>query len=219
MLVGGVASTLGSLTGNEKLSKIGSKLGLLGGATGFASGAINAASGSTVLERAKAGMTTLSDAFGKGWDKITGTVTMKAAPAEQTISAGKAPQPETGNIQAAIKAKTGDQPKGLLASLGLDGKDLMYMASGAAGALGTSDGDAMKDKTNLEREQWETKQSNANSNVYLFDANNPAQVQEAQRRKALGQPVQQVSNTNINPFNTGRSPTYTPPRVGLLGAV
>ena len=77
LIAGSVMTGLGAITGNKKLSRIGSVLGIIGGVAGFASGAMTAAGNAAaagqefgVLDAVKAGSQSLSDAFTKGMGDI-----------------------------------------------------------------------------------------------------------------------------------------------------
>lgn len=250
MLVGGVMSVIGTVTGNEKLAKIGGILSMVGGIGAFAGGAIGAAQqGAGFMDSVKAGMSTVTGAFndgakalgldfladasttapiseanpsavaeaaagaGDGIGAVSGVADMP--PADYSLGTGSlssTPAPSlqmTANAPGAAAPAAGTTKPGLLASLGLDKKDMLYMASGLGDALtGNSEAEALEKKTAFEREQWKTQQANAKAQVFMFDPNNPAQVAQAQQYAAQGIPVQPIG---VTPGMTVQPIRTTPP--------
>jgi hypothetical protein len=284
MIVGGVLTAVGTLSGNEKLARLGGTLSLVGGIGAFAAGAASSAAslGQTgelsMMDRIRNGMTTVSNTFNDGAraigldalagagsniaapvSEVTGTpvagantisgMKTDAAPVAQVSSGTAAPTASVAdtasvNAAAANTTSTSSVPVttasanpanvvmpmkesatgGMLKDLGLTVKDMWSGVGGIAQGYGdskTADATlaASAANTQLQRDQFNQQQANANSQVYLYNPNNPVEVQEAQRRAALGQPVQAMGvNTGTSVFPQAPIGPYVSPisRSGLL---
>lgn len=103
MIVGSALTIVGTVTGNEDLTKIGGAISLVSGVAGFAAGAMGA-----LGQNASGGNFTISDAFSNGmdkisnaWDSLSGGTTVNSA-SESLTSVVRDTNADAGNVFATV---------------------------------------------------------------------------------------------------------------------